>query len=203
VLDLADDSAQDGVARADQPGVGAGEQLSRRQRRAGQGAGDVDTPRRVDIAQWGIVEDGRCAADESRVTRGVRYRANLRTRYASQLRGVRAEAAALARGYGVDELGRVLAEFVAGYRQRHGAGPARSQLVAETDLLSLVGLPQPPADWPRQARAMWTEVGVSAIFQEVRRAGWLRWTREPGSVRAGGAYADAARGMAPAEPVRR
>jgi hypothetical protein len=67
-------------------------------------------------------------------------------------------------------------------------------VVADTDLLSLVGVPVPPADWPGQARAMWIEVGVSAIFQEVRRAGWLRWTREPGSVRAGGAYADAARG---------
>ena len=96
----------------------------------------------------------------------------------------------------------MLAEFVAGYRQRHGAGPARSQVVAGTDLLSLVGLPAPPADWPGQARAMWIEVGVSAIFQEVRRAGWLRWTREPGSVRAGGAYADAVREMAPAELAR-
>ena len=139
----------------------------------------------------------------SRATRGVRYRANLRARYTAQLQGVSAEAAALTRGYGVDELGRVLAEIVAGYRQRHGGGPARSQVVAGTDLLSLVGLPAPPADWPRQARAMWTEVAVSAIFQEVRRAGWLRWTREPGSVRAGGAYAAAARGMAPAELVRR
>ena len=139
----------------------------------------------------------------SRATRRVRHRANLRARYAAQLRDVSAEAAALARGYGVDELGRVLAEFVAGYRQQHGAGPARSQVVAGTDLLSLVGLPAPPADWPRQARAMWTEVAVSAIFQEVRRAGWLRWTREPGSLRAGGAYAAAARGMAPAQLVRR
>jgi hypothetical protein len=77
----------------------------------------------------------------SRVTRGVRYRANLRARYAAQLRGVSAEAAALTRGYGVDELGRVLAEFVAGYRQRHGGGPARSQVVADTDLLSLTHHP--------------------------------------------------------------
>ena len=139
----------------------------------------------------------------SRATRRVRHRSNLRVRYAAQLRAASAQAAALTRGYGVDELGRVLAEFVTGYRQRHGAGPARSQVVAETDLLSLVGLPQPPADWPRQARAMWTEVAVSAIFEEVRRAGWLRWTREPGSVRAGSAYADAARGLAPTELVRR
>ena len=101
----------------------------------------------------------------SRATRGVRYRANLRARYVAQLQGLSAEAAALTRGYGVDELGRVLAEFVARYRQRHGAGPARSQVVAGTDLLSLVGLPAPPADWPGQARAMWIEVGVSAIFQ--------------------------------------
>ena len=139
----------------------------------------------------------------SRVTRGVRYRANLRARYAAPLQAVGVEAAALTRGYGVDELGRVLAEFVTGHRQRHGGGPARSQVVADTDLLSQVGLPAPPADWPGQARAMWIEVGVSAIFQEVRRAGWLRWTREPGSVRAGGAYAAAARAMASAEPVRR
>jgi hypothetical protein len=48
--------------------------------------------------------------------------------------------------------GWVLAEFVVGYRQRHGGGPARSQVVANTDLLSLVGLPQPPAGRDRRGR---------------------------------------------------
>jgi hypothetical protein len=67
-------------------------------------ARDMSTRRGVSTSHDGDRRGGAVCSRLSRATRRVRYRANLRARYAAQLRAVSAEAAALTRGYGVDDL---------------------------------------------------------------------------------------------------
>lgn len=106
-----------------------------------------------------------------------RYSANLHRRYREDLQQLRHRVRELLTEDMLDQLGREMAHYIAGYRDAHDAGPTRRELCDLPDRFAPA-----PDGRPSPLHRTWRATALDPLFAGTRRRGWLTYTRQARSL---------------------